>query len=122
MREGWPAKGLLKPFWLAHGGRQAVAKTAGVSEGHLSKVNAGKANLGHDVATKLVKTYNVSVLELGAPVEEADEKGQTFLQLLAGLSTAVAGLEETVDRLDQRLTRLEQRRGSGGSRLAGTTP
>ena len=116
MQEGWKAKGLLKPLWLAHGGRKKVAGDAGISEGHLSKVNAGKAKLGLTVATKVASVTGVSVLELGAPVEQADAAGETLLSRLEELAAAHAEsarkqttMAREIARLQERVRRLEAR-------------
>lgn len=85
MKEGWDAKGLLKPLWLKNGGREAVAKAAGVSQGHMSKVNAGKTQLGIDAARRLAAAMNVSLAELGGPAEEDDPKSRGLVDRLVRL-------------------------------------
>lgn len=113
MKEGWPAKDLLKPLWRAHGGRKAVAKEAGVSEGHLSKVNAGKTNLGLEVAQKFASVVGVSLLELGAPLGEAqDPASLTLLDRLEALSARVDRLYEVTALGFERLG--HQQHGLGG--------
>ncbi len=129
MGKGWDATGLLQPLWQQLEGkdkRGQLAELSDVRATELSSHNTGKP-LGPAVAQKIIEGFakegiNVSVLELGAPVEEADEKAKTFLDLLAGLQTAVSGLEETVDLLDKRLLRLEKRRGGGATPRASTGP
>lgn len=114
MQKGWPAKNLLKPLWLIHGGRKAVAAAAGVSEGHMSKVNSGKANLGLDVATKIASACSVSVLELGAPEEQADKKGWTLQSRLEELEGTLADVLDDQLQLRQRVARLEAAREEHG--------
>lgn len=106
MRDGWPARDLLKPLWLAHGGRKAVALRAGVSEGHLSKVNAGKTNLGLDVATRFAEAVGVSLVELGGPADES-VRSRTMVARLEALEADIVNLTTLVDALDARLKDLE---------------
>lgn len=113
MQKGWDAKGLLTPLYARHGGREGLAEKTGVSIAHLSGVNNGKRELGIDAARKIAEATGISVLELGAPVEEADEKGRSWLDLLEELRVEMAAenlkLREDLAKAIRRIRALEKR-------------
>lgn len=88
----WPATNLLKPLWLQHGGRKKLSDESRISEGHLSKVNGGKAPLTLEAAERLARVLDVSLLELGAPEAVADDAKS--LTMLARLEALEAELEQ----------------------------
>lgn len=84
--QGWDATGILKPLWQAYGGRDELAKAAGTTGTVLSAINTGYRGrrLGITLARKLAVALNVSLAELGAPAEAADDPAsQKILDRLA---------------------------------------
>jgi type II secretory pathway component PulM len=120
--KGWNARGKIRPLWQQLDGpakREQLAEISGVRATELSAHNNGKP-LGAAVAQKIIdglatRGITVSRLELGAPIAEADEQGQTFLDLLAELRAVVEAqgvkTNEALDRLHARVDALEARRG-----------
>ena len=115
-RPGWSAKGLLKPLWQQYpGGRDKLAEQVGTTGSSLSGRNTGKVHLGHDLAERLAAELTrglgrpVSVLELGAPEDVADEHGQTLLDLLDELTTKLADSETLQVRQERHLRDLRRR-------------
>lgn len=74
MQKGWKAKGLLRPLWLAYGGRDELAAAVGSNGTTLSNVNAGSRDLGIDLGRRLAGELKISLAELGAPAEVADDR------------------------------------------------
>lgn len=118
----WQAQHLLKPLWVQHGGRRKLAADTGISEGHLSKVNGGKAPLTLPAAETIARALGVSLLDLGAPAEVAadDPASMTLRDILVQLGAEVAQLSEELvharDRLDTLESELATRPGSGAPR------
>lgn len=110
MQRGWKAKGLLKPLWQRYeGGRDALAGAVGTTGSTLSSINTGDRNLGPSLAHRLAAELNVSVLELGAPDEEADGPGLLILDRLAELEEGLNRLGGDLPRLGRRVSALERR-------------
>lgn len=122
MQKGWKAAGLLQPLWGSVGGRERLAEITGINTSTLSGINTGRLNLGPGNARKIAAALEVSVLELGAPIEAADEAGQTLLDRLLELAATVDDQQTTIDLLEKRMAGLERarrapakpRRASGG--------
>ncbi len=117
----WNAKGWLSPLWQnLPGKRDGLAALTGIRGPELSAYNSGKRNLGTANARRIATALGVSVLELGAPVEEADEKGETFLDLLADLRAVVEAqgvkTNEALDLLRGRVDALEARPGRSATK------
>lgn len=94
MERGWNAKGLLTPLYEVHGGRDGLAIKVGAPPGTLSAVNSGKRNLGIRLARRIAQATKISVLELGAPEENADAKGLLLIERLEGLEAEAVTIEE----------------------------
>lgn len=113
-RPGWDATGLLRPLWeRLEGKRDELAGLSGVRGTELSSHNNGKP-LGRDVAQRIIdgfakKNIVVSNLELGAPAEEADGPGQTFLGLLQELRSVIDKQQETIDSQGRSIRALQGR-------------
>ena len=115
MEKGWYATGLLEPLWKQFpGGQEALAKAASSNRTSLSAINQGHRRLGPGLASRLAAVLQVSVLELGAPVEAADAQGLTLLQrleaqdaLLAEAIESAAKATRAVTTLRARVTKLE---------------
>lgn len=115
-KQGWSAKGLLRPLWKQYpGGRDALAKAAHTNGADLSARNTGRVNLGHDLAGRLVQELSrelgreVSLLELGAPEVEADEVGQTLVHRLESLAGDLAVAVEKQVAMAREMRRLRER-------------
>src|SRR4051812_43030046 len=69
MKEGWKAKGLLKPLWttLDPPIARQLAELSGVNEKTLYGVNTGRRTLGYDAAEKIPRALGISLYDLGAP-------------------------------------------------------
>jgi len=113
MERGWDAKGLLAPVWARVGGRDALAALAGVQPGTLSGYNTGRLRLGMENARKIAVALGVSVLELGAPEEEADAAGQSLVDRQAALEAEVLRLTKQLARLARRVAVLERQAPPG---------
>lgn len=111
MNASWDAAGLLEPLWGAVGGRDKLAKLTGIQPGTLSGYNTGRLKLGLQNAKKIAAALGVSTLELGAPLEEADELGRPLVRLLERVAGDVASLLLEVTELRGRVKSLETRLG-----------
>lgn len=131
-RPGWSARGLLQPLWTQYpGGRDGLAKAIGTTGASLSSRNSGRLTLGEDLAGRLAAELSrgldreVSLLELGAPEEAADEAGRSLLDRLEELATALAVLTLKVDAgfdlLGYRLTALESEAADRAARVQTTS-
>lgn len=103
MEKGWSARGLLQPLWARVGGRDALAELTGITGQTLSAYNTGKRPLGHANARRIAEALEVSVLELGAPAEEADESGRTILGRLEALEERDVRAAEAILKLRKDL-------------------
>lgn len=124
MDKGWKATGLLTPLYEAHGGRDALAAKAKTSATTLSQINRGKRNLGLGLAQRIAEAAGISVLELGAPLEAADERSQTIFDRLEEVAThasadAVA-LRKDLRKAILRIRALEQQVPDGARRASET--
>jgi len=109
----WVAKGLLKPLWRNYpGGRDALAAAVGTTASTLSSINTGNRGLGQDLGGRLAAELGVSVLELGAPEEEADDEGLTLRGRLEEAEALLNRLVPQVDLLAERVVALEKREPS----------
>lgn len=118
-QKGWNAKGLLQPLWREiEGGREGLELLTGIRGTELSSYNSGKKPLGIANARRIADALGISVLELGAPEEEADHQGLSILRRLQALAAAVDDLQETNADLLTRLETLE-RAAEGRRRVRG---
>lgn len=96
MRESWYATGLVEPLWQRLGvddGRDELARRTGIPGTNLSSMNTGKRRMTMNMARRIVaQVPGSTVLELGAPIRDADPAGQSFLAHLEALAEKVAHL------------------------------
>lgn len=120
MKEGWSAKGLLRPLWQFYPGkRDGLAHDIGTSPSTLSAINSGRRNLGYDLGRRIADALDVSLLELGAPEDAADQKGRTLTDRLEELAADLAEAARAMSRLQERVKRLEARAWPGEGRPKG---
>ena len=98
MQKGWDAKGLLRPLWLRYGGRDRLAEAVGTTGSALSSINSGQRRLGLMLGRKLALALDVSLAELGAPLDLAEE-GDTLIARLEALEEQVAQGFESLERM-----------------------
>lgn len=120
MERGWDASGPLRALlarrkedgkphtqeWLAGStGIGRVSINAYATENPEQRRNLGRAN-----AAKIAAALGVSVLELGAPVDAADDRGHTLLDRLEALEVAVesgsAAVADSLERLEAAIAKL----------------
>lgn len=90
---GWSAKGLLKPLWdELPGKRDELAAVTGIRGTTLSAYNSGARPLGLANARRISAALDVTLLELGAPLDQADWADRTLLGHLRQLETDVQEL------------------------------
>lgn len=114
----WKATGLLSTHWGKVGGRDALARLTGIQGTSLSGYNTGRLNLGEKNARKIADALDLTLLDLGAPVEADPETGLSILRRLEaveedfreGLLIQTAVNAEVRDLLS-RVQRLERRQG-----------
>lgn len=123
MDKGWNAKGLIRPLWQQLDGpakRDQLAELAGITPQTLSAYNTGPDDggraLGITNARKIVaalakKGIEVSLLELGAPENEADARGLTLRARLEELAADLADSLQRQKTMDAELRRLRTRLG-----------
>lgn len=86
-----------------------MGNAIGTTGNTLSAVNSGSRRLGRDLARRLADELGISVLELGAPEEEADEEGRFLLRRLDELAETVGDLLEGQKKTKAELARLRSR-------------
>lgn len=113
MRKGWNAEGLLLPLWQNYPGkRDGLAAKVGSSGSTLSAINQGRRNLGYDLGSRLAVALEVSVLQLGAPLDGADEvEDQTLLGRLEDLASKLADSIAKQAAMEKELRSLRTRVG-----------
>jgi transcriptional regulator with XRE-family HTH domain len=116
MTAGWDASGRLSALWGRVGGRDRLAELTGIRPETLSSYNSGGRPLGYANAEKIAAALDVSLVELGAPVTEANGHAVPLLDLLARVSGAGEKTREALERLTQRVEALER---AGESRRRG---
>ena len=115
----WKAIGLVRAAWLRldveKGHREKLAELTGIPAPNLSGMNTGRIPMTRETAQRIADAVpGFSVLELGAPVEEADDAGETMLSRLRSLEAALA---EAVGLMREALALLrEDRRQAGEAR------
>lgn len=113
MEKGWDAAGLLEPLWKRVGGRDRLAEATGIQPGTLSGYNTGRLPLGATNARKIADALGVSVLELGAPEEEAQTRqDRRIVDRLREVEAALEALGPdlaALANLPRRVTALERR-------------
>ena len=101
---GWSARGLLRPLWNDYeGGREGLAEAVGTSPTSLSSINSGERMLGRNLGKRLAAELGVTLAELGAPAEQADDpESQTLFHRLEKLEARVDEMaDKTADSLDR---------------------
>jgi transcriptional regulator with XRE-family HTH domain len=112
---GWDAKGMLQPLWGRVGGRDGLAAATGIQPSTLSGINSGRLRLGYKNGRRIAEALDVSLLDLGAPLDQADDRASLSLrrnlQLLAEANDAYRA---TLAKLTQRIDALEHGREARG--------
>ena len=108
----WKATGLVEQAWkrLDPPIRDELARLTSIPASNLSGLNTGRLPMTTEMAQKIADAVpGLSVLELGAPEEEADAEGQTLLRRLTELEDALNRLGPDLRELGKRVRALEQR-------------
>jgi transcriptional regulator with XRE-family HTH domain len=108
MERGWDASGRLEAFWDRVGGRDRLAKRTGIQPGTLSGYNTGRLPLGLANARKIAEALEISLLELGAPEAQPDQRGRSLIDHQEELEAEVIRLATDVRRLTRRVQALER--------------
>lgn len=113
--------GTLPPLLERKGWTQErLADETGIRRTDINAIARGRIEAGRDRLERIAEALEVSVLELGAPVGEADEAGRTLLDRQAELEAEVLRLTKQLGRLARRVAALERQAppGSGRGRAA----
>lgn len=118
----WKATGLVQPVWnrldVPKDKRGELARLTGIPATNLSAMNTGNMPMTMEMAERIAAAIEgLSVLELGAPLELADQRGQTLLDRLQEVEDLVA---EGFARLAEGIARVERRLGSGAGEGSGS--
>ena len=117
----WKAKGLVRQAWLRldvkQGHREKLSELTGIPPPNLSGMNSGRLPMTMEMAQRITDVIpGLSVLELGAPEEQADAEGETLLSRLGELAAAHAAaarkqttMARDIALLQERVRRLEAR-------------
>jgi transcriptional regulator with XRE-family HTH domain len=103
VERGWDAKDRLKPLWQrCDWTRDDLAAATGITPQTLSAYNTGNRPLGMRNARRIAAALEVSVLDLGAPNEDADDLGRTLQEELAALIDELEEIRSRLDALESR--------------------
>lgn len=96
----WKATGLVQPIWnrlpVKTGKREELARLTGLQPTDLSRLNTGKRSMTMSLATRIAAAVpGVTVLDLGAPEEAADEPS---LAMLSDLRRRLAEIEAALEQ------------------------
>lgn len=113
----WKAKDLVQPIWQRWGEdhkidkapRDALAQKLGTTGTTLSALNTGSKWMTLKMARRIAEETGVSVLELGAPLEEADEAGQSMLDRLQELAVKLGDSVDRQLKTEAKVRRLQAR-------------
>lgn len=101
-----------------------MSAQTGIGRGTINGYCTGRLELGMKNAPRIAEALDVSVLELGAPLEEVDEKGKTLLVLLTELRTEMTAenlkLRKDLRSAIRRIRALEQRAQGGADEGSGS--
>jgi hypothetical protein len=110
----WYATGRLEALWDRVGGRDGLERVTGIGGTTLSGYNTGGRKLGRRNGEKIADALGVSVVELGAPEDLADQPGLSVFARLEALENtvgrqhranakALAGIAKRLEQLEQQL-------------------
>lgn len=95
----WKATGLLEARWSSVGGRDGLAAKTGIQPGTISGYNTGRLPLGMRNAKKIADALGVSVFDLGAPAETAQDQGLTVFDRLEALEGQADRNRDAIERI-----------------------
>lgn len=104
----------MRPVWakldVPKARREKLAELTGIPAPNLSGLNTGRLPMTREMAQRIVDAVpGLSVLELGAPAEEADDAGETLLTRLEELEAALAESVRKQSTMGRELGRLQER-------------
>lgn len=96
---------LAKKKWT----QERLAAETGIRRTDINALANGRLDAGRSRLERIAAALEVSVLELGAPLGEADEAGQTLVDRLEELAATLAETLERQKAQDAELKRLRAR-------------
>lgn len=102
MQKGWKATGLLKPLWGKAGGRDGLARKAGMQPATISGYNTGRLNMTLQAARRIALALDVTIYDLGAPVD-AETSSSPLLAELAEIRATLEAMVRREDATEERI-------------------
>jgi transcriptional regulator with XRE-family HTH domain len=86
-----------------------LAEKTGIRRPDVNGLARGRIKAGPDRLRRIAEALEVSVVELGAPLAEADPRSQTILDRQVELAGDVAQLAESLLRVERQIVALQRR-------------